>query len=387
MDCIVDDQLWTPEILEGAQGLFNWGPPPPPSFLAPEDLAELMTGAHAGVSTGRCSGRCAAVSSTNPRPGRCWRRPAGCHDEPWASSRAGMASHGDRLRRARRTPGPWNWLFFPGGPGRLHAAAGVGRGTRARRCARPVRRLERRRAPPSTPTRSGHTCCSKPSTRCRTRSRSGTRPAASTCCPCPTSRSGWRVWCWSARPRTPGGCPPSRQVRVAYGLPERASRVSGAPTSRPRRRTARQAGRGPPLFTGVELLSRCPTPAGRRMVRPAFRPAVRRELVAPGRPTLILSGGSDRIVDQAGRPALPRGQRAARRRRGRGAVPLDRAAGGGRPGVRRVRGHAVSVTQNGGRELATSNAVTSTSCMVMPVSGALARARHASMASQESQRS
>ncbi|MEU2676696.1 VOC family protein [Streptomyces sp. NPDC007107] len=46
MDCIVDDQLWTPEVLEGAKGLFNWGPPPPPSFLAPEDLAALMTGSH-----------------------------------------------------------------------------------------------------------------------------------------------------------------------------------------------------------------------------------------------------------------------------------------------------------------------------------------------------
>jgi Glyoxalase/Bleomycin resistance protein/Dioxygenase superfamily len=46
MDCIVDDQLWTPEVLEGARGLFSWGPPPPPSFLAPEDLAALMTGSH-----------------------------------------------------------------------------------------------------------------------------------------------------------------------------------------------------------------------------------------------------------------------------------------------------------------------------------------------------
>ncbi len=48
MDCIVDDQLWTPETLEGARGLFNWGPPPPPSFLAPDDLAALMAGAHRG---------------------------------------------------------------------------------------------------------------------------------------------------------------------------------------------------------------------------------------------------------------------------------------------------------------------------------------------------
>ncbi|WP_327145416.1 VOC family protein [Nocardia sp. NBC_01327] len=46
MDSIIDDQLWTPETLEGARGLFNWGPPPPPSFLHPEDLAALMTGAH-----------------------------------------------------------------------------------------------------------------------------------------------------------------------------------------------------------------------------------------------------------------------------------------------------------------------------------------------------
>jgi catechol 2,3-dioxygenase-like lactoylglutathione lyase family enzyme len=46
MDCVIDDQLWTPQTLEGAKGLFSWGPPPPPSFLAPEDLAALMTGAH-----------------------------------------------------------------------------------------------------------------------------------------------------------------------------------------------------------------------------------------------------------------------------------------------------------------------------------------------------
>lgn len=47
MDTIVDDQLWTPEDCAGASGLFSWGPPPPPSFLAPDDLAALMTGAHA----------------------------------------------------------------------------------------------------------------------------------------------------------------------------------------------------------------------------------------------------------------------------------------------------------------------------------------------------
>jgi catechol 2,3-dioxygenase-like lactoylglutathione lyase family enzyme len=46
MDCILDDQLWTPEDLEGARGLYAWGPPPPPSFLHPDDLAAMMTGAH-----------------------------------------------------------------------------------------------------------------------------------------------------------------------------------------------------------------------------------------------------------------------------------------------------------------------------------------------------
>lgn len=46
LDCILDDQLWKPEVFEGAKGLFNWGPPPPPSFLKPDDLADLMTASH-----------------------------------------------------------------------------------------------------------------------------------------------------------------------------------------------------------------------------------------------------------------------------------------------------------------------------------------------------
>ncbi|MGY0021437.1 VOC family protein [Streptomyces sp. YJ-C3] len=46
LDCIVDDELWKPGVWEGARALWAWGPPPPPSFLAPEDLAGLMTGAH-----------------------------------------------------------------------------------------------------------------------------------------------------------------------------------------------------------------------------------------------------------------------------------------------------------------------------------------------------
>jgi catechol 2,3-dioxygenase-like lactoylglutathione lyase family enzyme len=47
LDVVLDDQLWKPSVVEGARGLYNWGPPPPPSFIHPEDLAALMTGSHA----------------------------------------------------------------------------------------------------------------------------------------------------------------------------------------------------------------------------------------------------------------------------------------------------------------------------------------------------
>jgi catechol-2,3-dioxygenase len=47
LDIILDDQLWKPSVVEGARGLYNWGSPPPPSFIHPEDLAALMTGSHA----------------------------------------------------------------------------------------------------------------------------------------------------------------------------------------------------------------------------------------------------------------------------------------------------------------------------------------------------
>jgi catechol 2,3-dioxygenase-like lactoylglutathione lyase family enzyme len=46
LDCIVDDAVWEPGVWEGAKGLYSWGPPPPPSFVSPDDLAALMTGAH-----------------------------------------------------------------------------------------------------------------------------------------------------------------------------------------------------------------------------------------------------------------------------------------------------------------------------------------------------
>jgi catechol 2,3-dioxygenase-like lactoylglutathione lyase family enzyme len=46
MDTIPEDELWQPEVLQGAESLYAWGLPPPPSFLEPDDLAALMTGAH-----------------------------------------------------------------------------------------------------------------------------------------------------------------------------------------------------------------------------------------------------------------------------------------------------------------------------------------------------
>ncbi|MEU1981856.1 VOC family protein [Nocardia sp. NPDC019395] len=50
MDTIPEDELWSPEVLHGLQGLYAWGPPPPPSFLEPDDLAALMIGAHSSKS-------------------------------------------------------------------------------------------------------------------------------------------------------------------------------------------------------------------------------------------------------------------------------------------------------------------------------------------------
>jgi hypothetical protein len=46
LDCIVDDQLWSPGVWEGMRSLYSWGPPVPASFLAPDDLAELMVSSH-----------------------------------------------------------------------------------------------------------------------------------------------------------------------------------------------------------------------------------------------------------------------------------------------------------------------------------------------------
>ena len=44
LDVIIDNELWKPEVWSGLDTLMAWGPPVPPSFLAPDDLAELMGG-------------------------------------------------------------------------------------------------------------------------------------------------------------------------------------------------------------------------------------------------------------------------------------------------------------------------------------------------------
>jgi catechol 2,3-dioxygenase-like lactoylglutathione lyase family enzyme len=42
MDVIVDDQLWQPGVFSDERALYAWGPPPPASFIVPDDLADLM---------------------------------------------------------------------------------------------------------------------------------------------------------------------------------------------------------------------------------------------------------------------------------------------------------------------------------------------------------
>lgn len=42
MDQITDDDLWKPEMCEGPRGLYRWGPPVPPDFVAPKDVADLI---------------------------------------------------------------------------------------------------------------------------------------------------------------------------------------------------------------------------------------------------------------------------------------------------------------------------------------------------------
>jgi catechol 2,3-dioxygenase-like lactoylglutathione lyase family enzyme len=46
LDVIPEGAPWTPEAHPGRFGLYNWGPIPPPSFLQPDDLAELVALRH-----------------------------------------------------------------------------------------------------------------------------------------------------------------------------------------------------------------------------------------------------------------------------------------------------------------------------------------------------
>ena len=46
LDVIIDEQLWKPRDWEGMRSLYSWGPPPPASFIRPDDLAELMAASH-----------------------------------------------------------------------------------------------------------------------------------------------------------------------------------------------------------------------------------------------------------------------------------------------------------------------------------------------------
>ncbi|GAA4088931.1 VOC family protein [Nonomuraea soli] len=46
LDCVVDEAVWKPEVFSDMRILYSWGPPVPPSFIEPEDLAALMAGNH-----------------------------------------------------------------------------------------------------------------------------------------------------------------------------------------------------------------------------------------------------------------------------------------------------------------------------------------------------
>jgi catechol 2,3-dioxygenase-like lactoylglutathione lyase family enzyme len=46
MDCILDDALWEAGDWTDSRALYSWGPTPPPSFINPEDLADMMASAH-----------------------------------------------------------------------------------------------------------------------------------------------------------------------------------------------------------------------------------------------------------------------------------------------------------------------------------------------------
>ena len=125
----------TPEALEGASGLYRWGPPPPPSFLAPEDLAALMTAAtpRPDLPAAPCrpgpARRAELPDHAVPRP--CHRQLASRARSRFMASRlstgwSSWLSSSPRVRtrprsgleRDRRASGPW----FASAPCRQDAA-------------------------------------------------------------------------------------------------------------------------------------------------------------------------------------------------------------------------------------------------------------------------
>jgi catechol 2,3-dioxygenase-like lactoylglutathione lyase family enzyme len=46
MDCVLDDAIWKSEVFSDLRMVYSWGQPVPASFIAPDDLATLMSGAH-----------------------------------------------------------------------------------------------------------------------------------------------------------------------------------------------------------------------------------------------------------------------------------------------------------------------------------------------------
>jgi hypothetical protein len=42
LDVIVDEEVWEPQVWDGLQSLYAWGPPVPAEFLAPDDLVALI---------------------------------------------------------------------------------------------------------------------------------------------------------------------------------------------------------------------------------------------------------------------------------------------------------------------------------------------------------